>query len=63
LWAHRISTNGATKVTPFEQVFGQEVVLSVEINLQGFRVEAQDALSAREYNELMMDRIDEVTNS
>ena len=33
LWAHSISRHGATKVTPFELVYGQEVVLSVEVNL------------------------------
>ena len=27
LWAHRISRHGATKVTPFKLVFGQEAVL------------------------------------
>ena len=27
LWAHRISRHGATKVTPFELVYGQEAVL------------------------------------
>jgi hypothetical protein len=26
LWAHRISRHGATKITPFELVCGQEVV-------------------------------------
>ena len=29
LWAHRISRYGATKVTPFELVYGQEAVLPV----------------------------------
>ena len=29
LWAHRISRHGATKVTPFELVYGQ--ILSVEV--------------------------------
>ena len=32
LWSHRISRNGATKVTPFELVYGQEVVLPIEVN-------------------------------
>jgi len=27
LWAHHISRHGATKVTPFELVYGQEAVL------------------------------------
>ena len=30
LWAYRISRHGATKVTPFELVYGQQVVLPVE---------------------------------
>jgi hypothetical protein len=34
LWAHRTSRHGATKVTPFELVYGQEVVLPVEIVLE-----------------------------
>jgi transposase InsO family protein len=33
LWAHRISKHNATKVTPFELVYGQEVILPVEVNL------------------------------
>ena len=32
-WAHRISRHGATKVTLFELVYGQEVVLPIEVNL------------------------------
>jgi hypothetical protein len=38
LWAHRTSKHGATKVTTFELVYGQEVALLVEINLQNCRV-------------------------
>ena len=47
LWAHRISRHGATKVTPFESVYGQEAMLPVEVNL---------------YHDLMMDNIDEMTD-
>jgi transposase InsO family protein len=60
LWAHRVSKHRAIQVTPFELVFGQEVVLPVEVNLQAHRITSQDALSAKEYGELMMDKIDEV---
>ena len=38
LWAHRISRHGATKVTPFELVYGQEAVLPVEVNLDAYSV-------------------------
>jgi hypothetical protein len=33
LWAHRISKNSSTKVTPFEFVYGQEAILPMEVNL------------------------------
>ena len=61
LWAHRISKHGATQVTPFELVYGQEAVLPVEINLEAFRVARQNDLSAVDYNNLTMDRIDDVS--
>jgi hypothetical protein len=38
LWAHRISRHGATKVSPFELVYGQETVLPVEINVDTYRL-------------------------
>jgi hypothetical protein len=37
-WAHCISKHGATKVTPFELVYGHEVVLPVEVNLDAYRL-------------------------
>jgi hypothetical protein len=55
LWAHRTSRHGAIKVTTFELVYSQEVMLPVEINLQTHRVVMQGALSTDEYSEAMMD--------
>jgi hypothetical protein len=62
LWAHQISRHGATKVTPFELVYGQEVVLPVEVNLDVYRLAKQNDISAIVYHDLMMDNIDEVTD-
>ena len=62
LWAHWISRHGATKVTPFELVYGQEAVLPVEVNLDAYRLTKQNDLSAVDYHDLMMDNIDEVTD-
>ena len=61
LWAHRISRHSATKVTPFEFVYGQEAVLPIEVNLDAYRLAKQNDLSAVDYHDLMMDNIDEVT--
>jgi hypothetical protein len=62
LWAHRISRHGATKVTPFELVYGQEAVLPVEVNLDAYRLAKQNDLSPAMYHDLMMGNIDEVTD-
>jgi hypothetical protein len=63
LWAHRMSRHRATKVTPFKLVYGQEAVLAIEVSLQNLRVTGQAHLSAKEYNELMMDKIDDTPES
>jgi transposase InsO family protein len=38
LWTHRVSKHSATKVTPFELVYEQEVILPVEVNLDALRI-------------------------
>jgi len=62
LWAHCISRHGATTVTPFELVYGQEAVLPVEVNLDAYRLAKQNDLFAVDYYNSMMDNIDEVTD-
>jgi hypothetical protein len=62
LWAHRISRHGATKVTAFELVYGQEAVLPIEVNLGAYRLAKQNDLDVVVYHNLMMDNIDEVTD-
>jgi hypothetical protein len=62
LLAHHISRHGATNVTPFELVYGQEIVLPVEVNLAAYRLVKQNELSIVNYHDSMMDNIDDVTN-
>jgi hypothetical protein len=38
LSAHRISKHSTTKVTPFELVYEQEVVLPIEVNLDALQI-------------------------
>jgi hypothetical protein len=62
LWAHYISRHGATKVTPFGLVYGQETVLPVKVNLDAYKLAKQNDLSAIVYHDLMMDNIDKVAD-
>jgi len=50
------------KVTPFELVYGQEVVLPIEVNLDAYRLAKQNDLSTVMYHDMMMDNVDEVTD-
>jgi hypothetical protein len=60
LWAHRISKHSATKVSPFELVYGKEAVLPVEISLNAVRFARQNDLTVMDNS--MIDNIDEVTD-
>jgi hypothetical protein len=62
LWAHRISKHSAIKVTPFELVYRQEIVLPVEVNRDALRIARQNELSTIDYHKLMLDRLDEVSD-
>ena len=62
LWTRRISRYGATMVTPFELIYGQEAVLLVEVNLPAYRLAKQNELSVVDYHDMMMDNIDEATD-
>jgi hypothetical protein len=62
LWAHRISKHSAIKVTPFELVYGQEAILPMEVNIDVLRIARQNELSAVDYHNLRLDRLDELSN-
>jgi hypothetical protein len=62
LWAHRISKQYATKVSPFKLVYGQEAVFPVEVSLNAIRFARQNDLIVGDYYDSMMDNIDEVTD-
>jgi hypothetical protein len=63
LWVHRTSRHIAMKVTPFKLVYGQEAVLPTKVSLQNLRITRQDYLSAKEYTELMMDKVNKAPES
>jgi transposase InsO family protein len=62
LWAHRISKHRTIKVTHFELVYEQEVVLSIEVNLDDLRIARQNKLSTINYHNLMLDRLDKASD-
>jgi hypothetical protein len=62
LWVHKISKCRATKVSPFELIYGQEAVLPVEVSLNAVRFTRKNDLIVGDYHNSMMDNIYEVTD-
>jgi hypothetical protein len=62
LWAHRISKHRTIKVTPFEIVYRQEAGLPIEANLDALQIARQNELSAIDYHNLMLDRLDKMSD-
>ena len=60
LWAYRMSCHGATKVSPYQLVYGHETVLPWETWLGSRRVIFQDQLTADDYTALMKDELEDL---
>ena len=60
LWAYRMSCHGATKVSPYQLVYGHEAVLPWETRLGSRRVTFQDLLAAEDYAVLMKDGLEDL---
>jgi hypothetical protein len=60
LWAYRMAPHGATQTSPYELVYGHHVVLPWEMQLDSRRVVLQKDLSSKDYNELMMNKLEDL---
>jgi len=62
LWFYKMACHGSTKCSPYELVYGHEVVLPREINIGSQRVSQQDELRADDYKSLMLDNLDDLNS-
>ena len=60
LWAYRMACHGATKLSPYQLVYGHEAVLPWELKLDSRCVTFQDQLMSNEYSTLMKDELDDL---
>ena len=60
LWSYQMACHGSTKVSPYQLVYGHDVVLSWEIRTGSRRVSSQDQLTADDYATLMKDELDDL---
>ena len=62
LWAYRTSWRNTTGYTPYELVYGKQVLLPIEFQLKTFRMEAQlglDLSEAQQQRILQLNELDE----
>jgi hypothetical protein len=60
LWSYRMACHGATKVSPYQLVYGHDAVLPWEIKIGSRRMRFQDQLTADDYDILMKDELEDV---
>jgi hypothetical protein len=57
-----MACHGATKVSPYQLVYGHEAVLPWELKMGSRRVTFQDQLTTDEYSALMRDDLEDLTS-
>ena len=60
LWAYRMACHGATKVSPYQLVYGHDAILPWEIRLGSRHVTFRDQLTADDYVALMKDELEDL---
>jgi len=60
LWSFRMACHGSTKVSPYQLVYGHDVVLPWEIKTGSRRLSVQDQLAGDDYATLMTDELDDL---
>ena len=60
LWSYRMACHGATKVSPYQLVYGYDAVLPWEMKTGSRRISFQDQLAADDYATLMKDELDDL---
>jgi hypothetical protein len=63
LWSYRMSCHGATKVTPYQLVYGHDAVLPWEIKIGSRWIRSQDQLTVDDYDTLMKDELEYVASN
>jgi hypothetical protein len=60
LWAYRMAPHGATQTSPYELVYGHYAILPWEMQSDSRRITLQKDLSSKDYNDLMMDELEDL---
>src|SRR5688572_20672770 len=62
LWAYRMACHRATKISPYQLVYGHEAVLPWELRIGSRRTSLQDQLTADDYSLLMKGELDDLVD-
>jgi hypothetical protein len=63
LWAYRMACHGATKLSPYQLVYGHDVVLPCELKTGSRRTSLQDQLSTNDYSVMMKETLERLAGN
>jgi hypothetical protein len=63
LWAYRMACHGATKVSPYQLVYGHDVVLPWELKTRSKRTSLNDQLSTDDYSAMMKEELEDLSSN
>jgi hypothetical protein len=63
LWAYRMACQGATNVSPYQLVYGHDVVLPWELRTRSRRTSLQDQLSTDDYSAMMKEELEDLAGN
>ena len=63
LWAYRMACHGATKVSPYQLVYGHDAVLPWELKTGSRCVSLQDHLSTDDYSAQMKGELEDLADN
>jgi hypothetical protein len=63
LWTYRMACHRATKVSPYQLVYGHDVVVPWELRAGSKRTSLQDQLSADDYSAMMKEELEDLAGN
>jgi hypothetical protein len=63
LWAYRMACHGATKLSPYQLVYGHDVILPCELRAGSRRTSLQDQLLADDYSAMMKEELEDLAGN
>jgi hypothetical protein len=63
LWTYRMACHGATKVSPYQLVYGHDAILPWDLRSGSRTTSLQDQLLANDYSSMMKEELEDLASN